>query len=104
MKKHQLMVCPKCGRLANARVKSTNHPFHFVMSLLTLGFWLPIWLLCVFECMFHRPKIACDCATRPKAQSGDCLTCGGSGVNHHHQLWPGRLPCRDCKGSGLEEV
>lgn len=60
MKKRELMVCPKCGRLANARVKSTNHPFHFIMSILTVGFWLPIWLLCVVECMFHRPKIICD--------------------------------------------
>lgn len=60
MRKRELMICPKCGRLANARVKSTNHPFHFVMSILTVGFWLPIWLLCVIECMFHRPKIECD--------------------------------------------
>lgn len=61
MRKRELMVCPKCGRLANARVKSTNHPFHFVMSILTVGFWFPIWLLCVIECMFHRPKIECHC-------------------------------------------
>lgn len=64
MRKRELMVCPKCGRLANARVKSTNHPFHFVMSILTVGFWLPIWLLCVIECMFHRPKIECSEACR----------------------------------------
>ena len=92
MKKREIMVCPKCGKLANARVKSTNHPFHFVMSILTVGFWLPIWLLCVIECMFHRPKIECPCAK--------CEACKGAGANPYYQLWPGRRPCQECGGSG----
>lgn len=31
-----------------------------------------------------------------------CVDCEGSGVNNHHQLWPGRAPCRYCNGSGTQ--
>jgi hypothetical protein len=27
--------------------RQTNHVFHLVMTLLTCGFWLPVWIGCV---------------------------------------------------------
>jgi len=32
-----------------------------------------------------------------------CGLCHGAGVNNNSRLWPGRIACRACKGSGVEE-
>jgi hypothetical protein len=29
------------------RQRQTNHVFHLVMTMLTCGFWLPVWIGCV---------------------------------------------------------
>lgn len=26
--------------------KRTSHAFHLIMSLITFGFWIPVWILC----------------------------------------------------------
>lgn len=38
--------CRKCN--ANVLVKrpGTNHVLHLLMSIVTVGFWIPIWFLC----------------------------------------------------------
>lgn len=37
--------CKFCGNVIVFRDK-TNHWLHLVISIITFGFWLPIWLLC----------------------------------------------------------
>lgn len=32
----------------------------------------------------------------------DCDVCHGLGINNHHQLWPGRIECSACRGTGKE--
>lgn len=49
MKKFEMRPCRKCGTLNAVAVSRTNHGMHAVLSLLTLGLWLPIWLLASFE-------------------------------------------------------
>ena len=37
--------CPSCERNVLARRKGTNHVLHLLLSIITVGLWLPIWLL-----------------------------------------------------------
>jgi hypothetical protein len=38
----------------------------------------------------------------PRPEQEVCDLCDGKGVNMHGQLWPGRIACRACKGTGFE--
>ncbi len=37
--------CPECGRYVIAKREGANHILHLIISIFTLGFWLPIWAL-----------------------------------------------------------
>lgn len=37
--------CGQCQSWVKAERKSTNHLLHLIMSLITFGFWIIIWLL-----------------------------------------------------------
>lgn len=37
--------CPRCAEPVAAWVPVPNHGLHFLLSLISLGTWLPIWLL-----------------------------------------------------------
>lgn len=37
--------CPQCQKQTLWARPGTNHMLHLVMTLITLGFWLPIWLI-----------------------------------------------------------
>lgn len=37
--------CRACQRQVLARRPATNHVLHLIMTIITLGMWLPIWLL-----------------------------------------------------------
>lgn len=52
--KHELRSCPRCGELRTVAVRRPNHVIHAVMTVLTAGFWLPVWALAGLESLFHR--------------------------------------------------
>ena len=37
--------CEECEGLVLVRRPGTNHVLHLLLSVITLGWWLPIWLL-----------------------------------------------------------
>lgn len=41
--------CKGCGRQVMIRRKGTNHVFHLLMCIPTVGFWLIIWILCAIK-------------------------------------------------------
>lgn len=59
--KHELRTCPGCGGLVTVGVKHPNHVLHALMSLLTLGLWLPIWGLAGLESLASHPNIKKAC-------------------------------------------
>ena len=63
---HELRTCPKCGQIVSVKVRRPNHVLHAVMTLLTLGLWLPIWALAGLESLFHQGRVKCprNCAGR----------------------------------------
>lgn len=46
MSSHQTMKhCDTCGKPVLHVVPSTSHLLHLVLSIITVGFWVPVWLL-----------------------------------------------------------
>lgn len=39
------------------RYKSTSNGFHFVMSFLTMGAWLPVWIICYLSNEQHNKRV-----------------------------------------------
>lgn len=37
--------CRKCGTNVLVKRPGTNHVLHLLLSIVTMGFWLPIWIL-----------------------------------------------------------
>ena len=37
--------CNVCDRIVMIRRKGTNHIFHLLLSVITYGIWIPIWIL-----------------------------------------------------------
>ena len=56
--------CSNCNKQVLARKKGTNHILHLLLTLLTGGLWLIIWILCAivnglgsWRCSFCGQKI-----------------------------------------------
>lgn len=61
--KESTAMCPRCQRQVLARRNAPSHLFHFVMTLLTLGVWLIVWLLAslgggVWRCSVCGTKVS----------------------------------------------
>lgn len=70
MPTHQYMTwCPNCRAMRMTTGRTVNHVLHVLLSLLTGGCWLPVWL---FVVLTHAPL-------------WQCTTCG-------HRAPPGRSP------------
>ena len=37
--------CDRCKQNVLVRKPATNHILHLILSLITVGFWIPIWIL-----------------------------------------------------------
>ena len=85
--------CEYCKKQVVARKKGCNHVLHAVLSLLTGGFWLIIWLLCVISCDdwyctqcgrkvrldSHEPDLRCKkCGSIIDKDADFCSNCGQS--------------------------
>ena len=56
--------CIKCGTPLNqditdleSKKKTTNHILHLLLSLVSVGFWLPLWLLVVVSNSWENSSI-----------------------------------------------
>ena len=41
--------CPYCQKQVIAEKEGTNHILHLLLSVLTSGFWVIIWILCALS-------------------------------------------------------
>ena len=57
-------LCETCNRQVMVRRKGTNHIFHFIMSLVTMGLWIIPWILISIKIGGWR-----------------CTQCGGSKIS-----------------------
>lgn len=47
MEKVLLRPCIRCRASTPTQVHVTNHALHFILSLLTLGLWIFIWIIAI---------------------------------------------------------
>lgn len=40
------MWCPRCNSHTLAQRPGASHLLHLVLTVLTVGLWLPVWILC----------------------------------------------------------
>lgn len=52
MKDQKLFTCRSCGELVAVEVRKPNHALHAILSIVTAGLWLIIWLAAIFESSF----------------------------------------------------
>lgn len=48
--------CKTCGQLRLFEKKGANHVLHLLLSVVTVGIWIPVWILIVILSAFrpHR--------------------------------------------------
>ena len=51
----EMVYCAQCQRRVSFHVDRVNHGQQLLLTLLTVGIWLPVWLTMVF-----RPARLCD--------------------------------------------
>jgi len=93
--------CAYCKKQVVARKKSCNHVLHVILSLITMGLWLPVWLICALvgdewycsQCGksvrvgTHEPEFRCpECNSVIDADTMFCPHCGS----------PISLVCKKC--------
>lgn len=64
MKKYELRTCRNCDELVTVPVRRPNHALHAVMSILTMGLWLFVWLAAILEASAARPGRCPNCRGR----------------------------------------
>jgi len=62
----KMLPCKTCGRQTPHLVSAPNHVLHLLLSLVTFGLWLPIWILIAFF----------------SGASPTCMTCGMTYQRH----------------------
>lgn len=48
-KANVLVTCRSCGDLVSVKRRTPSHALHAIMSVVTVGFWVIIWLAAIFE-------------------------------------------------------
>ena len=64
-------ACDECGRMYSVTVTKPNHVFHAIMSIITMGLWIVIWLLAMLEAggqnWFRGRRFICRSCARNQA-------------------------------------
>jgi len=55
--------CKICEKQVMIKRKGTNHVLHLLLSIVTAGFWIIIWILCSIKIGGWRCS-ACGCKTK----------------------------------------
>lgn len=66
--------CPHCERRVSARRRTPSHLLHLILSLVSFGLWLPVWLIVAIGAgSGHWLCSVCGSATRPLARDDDAV-------------------------------
>jgi hypothetical protein len=58
-----MFFCKNCNKSTIHLAEATNHVLHLILSILTVGLWIPIWIFVSFSSQLKNV--------------GDCTVCGG---------------------------
>ena len=48
--------CRKCGKITQHFEPSTSHVLHLLLSVISIGFWIPVWFIVTYN---NRTKARC---------------------------------------------
>lgn len=54
----QLKYCPNCKEATLHNIDRVSHVAHFILTMLTFGFWVPIWVLML---LIAKKPTCCKC-------------------------------------------
>ena len=54
-------LCQTCGEPRMFTKPEASRPFHLVLSLVTVGLWIPVWILCAFVNNHVHPYRCTSC-------------------------------------------
>jgi hypothetical protein len=60
MEKKKSVFCRKCNKKVNYHYEKVNHIVQFIVTVLSGGLWLPMWLMMIFG-----PTKICDECNNP---------------------------------------
>lgn len=81
--------CKVCKKMTPHYQPATSHVLHFLLSLVTVGFWLPIWLLMTLN---NRSQGQCAVCGRREGVFGS-----GSGGVAQGPTAQTHVLCPDCR-------
>ena len=61
--KQEHKFCRCCDKIMPANKKVPNHILHFILSILTYGFWIFVWLVLIL-CNSNEPFYCVRCGSR----------------------------------------
>lgn len=67
MSRQTMKPCKACSRLTMHVQPGTSHVLHLILSIISVGFWVPIWLLVSLN---NHTKAQCTVCGRTKGVLG----------------------------------
>ncbi len=59
----KMINCQKCNRKTQHEKSKVNHILHLILSILTGGFWIPVWVM-LWVCSYWGGGICIHCGKR----------------------------------------
>lgn len=84
-----ILSCKNCGGPTPHESPSTSHVLHLLLSIITVGFWLPVWLLIAFN---NRNQGTCTVCGREVGLFGSSR----GGVKGMRPTPETHVKCPDC--------
>ena len=78
-KRFETVICPRCGSAHTVTRRSTSHVLHLLLSVITLGLWVPIWMLISAGNSISEPQKTCPACRRMR-------------TNYRDQMWKRLAP------------
>ena len=92
-----VMPCKNCGEPTPHESPSTSHVLHLLLSVITVGFWLPVWLLMALN---NRNQATCTVCGREVGLFGRSR----GGVKGMKPTPETHVKCPDCRELVLREA
>lgn len=61
--------CPHCDRQVLAQGSTPNHILHLILSIITIGLWIPLWILISLKSIGGYRCVNCGTLVRAKGKS-----------------------------------
>lgn len=57
---YEMRICNTCTKTSMHKVKKTNHALHIILSILTMGIWLILYIAACVETSWYSYESTCS--------------------------------------------